>query len=388
MSKAQQNTVIDHIECAVSIDSISIIQLLHVIPFSEIQTFMKQQIRKCNADTVRQAYFNALSINETLPTDLMSNILSFHPFPHNTAINQTCKMWNKCSAQIKANQNKKRMEEVDAYHLNYNQTVNNTWIVDEHRTQLTNDETNSSFQGPISDIRTAIERCESGDKLLVYDGVYDEHALDIDKSIQIIGVGDNVFLTNSAADHSMNRMYSLSFRNNSISYVENITFAIGSAWTEHMDDGHINIQTNAKVIVNKCTFEHGICGLSCGSGGSLDAKSCNFTNCDFGIYVEHNASNVHVIGCVFDECGSCGYETTSSVVIKRRKVFDKQIKCIGNIFRNNLRYSITERHIGSDKSQHRPDRYSLRCNMLEGENQWIEGNEKIMDANKIYYSAY
>eukprot|EP01083_Nonionella_stella_P118320 353199_1 len=219
MSQTQQEALIYHIKSAESMDSFNIQPLLNMIPFSEIQTFMARQIRKLNANTIREAYFNTLSMNETLPTDLVANILSFHPFPHNTAINQTCKMWNKCSAQIKANQNKERMEEVDKYHLDYHEKVNNTWIVDGNRTQLTNDEIESGFQGPISNIHTAVELCESGDKLLVYDGVYDEHALDIDKSIQIIGVGDNVFLTNSAADHSMNRMYSLSFRNNSISYV-------------------------------------------------------------------------------------------------------------------------------------------------------------------------
>eukprot|EP01083_Nonionella_stella_P048612 129838_1 len=190
MSQALRDALIHHIRSIACIGDIDIVTLLSMIPLSKIQTFLQQQILELNDNDIRKACFNILSINDTLPPDIVRHVLSFNTFPHNSAINATNKQWNKCSAQIKANQNKKRMEEVDAYHLNYNQTVNNTWIVDENRTQLTNDETNSSFQGPISDIRTAIERCESGDKLLVYDGVYDEHALDIDKSIQIIGVGE------------------------------------------------------------------------------------------------------------------------------------------------------------------------------------------------------
>eukprot|EP01083_Nonionella_stella_P304580 1059198_1 len=73
-----------------------IISLLSVIPFVEIQTFMEQQIRKLIMNSIRETYFNTLSMNATLPNDLIGHILSFHPY-HAPNINQTSKMWNKCA---------------------------------------------------------------------------------------------------------------------------------------------------------------------------------------------------------------------------------------------------------------------------------------------------
>eukprot|EP01083_Nonionella_stella_P097893 275214_1 len=75
------------------------------------------------------------SINDTLPPDIVRHVLSFNTFPHNSAINATNKQWNKCSAQIKAIQNREREQVVDNYPIKYNEEVNNEWIVDPNRTQ-------------------------------------------------------------------------------------------------------------------------------------------------------------------------------------------------------------------------------------------------------------
>eukprot|EP01083_Nonionella_stella_P123355 371700_1 len=168
MSTVQQEALIEHIKSADCIDNINIMPLLHLIPFCEIQTFVEQHIRKLNANAIREAYFNSLSIDDILPSDLVGHVLSFQPFPYNASINQTNKMWNKLSSQLKHIQNKERIKAVDEYDLHYNEEVNNTWIIDANRTQLTNDERDSGFKGPLPDIGTALDMSESGDKLLIY----------------------------------------------------------------------------------------------------------------------------------------------------------------------------------------------------------------------------
>eukprot|EP01083_Nonionella_stella_P085981 238602_1 len=156
-----------------------------------------------------------------------------------------------------------------------------------------------------------------------------------------------------------------------------------------MDDGHIYIECNAKVNVHKCTFEHGIIGIYCERQACLNAKSCKFSKFDFGIFVGENASIINVIGCVFETCGDdSGLASCVVIICGDENLNDRQVTCIGNIFRNNLCYSVMQwNKTYFPKNELKCGRYSLRCNMLEGENRinrWIVGNKNItnMDAKK------
>eukprot|EP01083_Nonionella_stella_P142430 440697_1 len=270
MSKARRDALIRHIRSIACIGDIDIVTLLSMIPLSKIQTFLQQQILELNDNDIRKACFNILSINDTLPPDIVRHVLSFNTFPHNSAINATNKQWNKCSAQIKAMQNREREQVVDNYPIKYNEAVNNVWIVDPNRTQLTSDEIDANRKGPCSNIQTSIERCQSGDKLLIHDGVYEVPQITIGKSIQIVGVGDNVIFRNMVGEDVDN---TLRFINNSISYIENISFAVDSTVVDsdvdvsYLNDGHIGIESNAKVTINKCEFKEGIVGINCKDGG-------------------------------------------------------------------------------------------------------------------------
>eukprot|EP01083_Nonionella_stella_P145699 457050_1 len=389
MSKAQCDALIHHIQSTQCVGDL--ISWLAIIPFSEIQNFVEQQIVKLNQNSIRKAYFSDLSINDTLPSDIVRHILSFNTFPHNAAINATNKQWKKCSAQIKAKQNKERQQAVDSYHIKYDEEVNNIWIVDKNRSLLTDDEIASNFKGPVSDLHTAIERCESGDKLLIHDGVYEEPQMVTDKSIQLVGVGDSVVVR---MRNTASRDIVLTFQNNSISYVENIAFPA----YDKCDDGPIEIVSNAKVTLHRCKFENGMFCIYCADGGCLDIKSCEFINCNCGIYAEHDAEKVNVIGCRFENDEKCEYtnsdnfgypvlvyceykESSANTAIRKDTV---HLRCIGNVFRNNLSFPFAKICSHDDVKQLSDwNTYSLRYNMLEGDKSiFIKG--KLVDANGMY----
>eukprot|EP01083_Nonionella_stella_P191411 708479_1 len=392
MSKAYQDALIHHIKSIECIGDINIMSLLNMIPFSEIQIFLQHQIPELNDNCIQKAYFDTLSINDTLPSDIIRHVLSFNTFPHNTAINATNKQWNTCSAQIKAMQNKERKQVVDNYHIDYNEEVKNVWIVDPNRSQLTNDEIAANAKGLIANVQTAIELCESGDKLLIHNGIYEVSQIHIDKSIQIVGVGDNVVLNNVAdVDHT------LSFQNNSISYIENVAFSVSdlSGTGRTLDNGHIDIRSNAAVTVNECKFENGIVGINCADGACLDVKSCEFIKCNFGIYAEKDAANVNVIGCQFEECGcqkpdddfQFGYSVAAHNCYGKDTL---HLRCIGNVFRNNLSLAFVKLRIRTPNPNLSLDdwsTYSLRYNILDGDKGILIDGE-VVDANTMYTKHY
>eukprot|EP01083_Nonionella_stella_P048609 129830_1 len=373
MTKLYRDALIRHIKSSECIQDI--VALIGMIGFSKIQTFLRQQILELNDNDVRKVYFNSLSMNDTLPSDIVGHVLSFNTFQHNNAIKETNKQWNTHSTQIKAMQNKERKQVVDKYPIQYNEVVNNVWIVDQNRSQLTNDEIVANVKGCLSDVATAIELCESGDKLLIHDGIYEVSPIKIDKSIQIVGIGDNVVLKNGI-DYDES---TLSFRNNSTSYIENIAFAVDN--NECVVDGHIDIGPNATVTVNKCKFDNGVVGINCGEGARLDAKSCEFVKCSFGIYAMPTAVNINVIGCTFEECGYTEDHSTYSVVHVQRTNIGKHplyLRCIGNVFQNNLSFPFVKLCELDEWNT-----YSLRYNMLDGD-KGILMDAELVDANTMY----
>eukprot|EP01083_Nonionella_stella_P104813 300851_1 len=84
MSKAHKDALIRHIRSIGSIGDIDIITLLSMISLSKMQTFLQQQILELNDNDIQKAYFNILSINDTLPPDIVRHVLSFNTFPHKT----------------------------------------------------------------------------------------------------------------------------------------------------------------------------------------------------------------------------------------------------------------------------------------------------------------
>eukprot|EP01083_Nonionella_stella_P142432 440707_1 len=374
-SKSQRDALIHHIKCSECIGDVDIVELLNMIPFSNIQTFLHKQILELNDSDIRKAYFNILSMDDTLPSDLVSHVLSFNSFPCNSAINATNKQWNKHSTQIQFMQNKERKQLVDNYPITYNEEVNNVWIVDQNRSQLTNDEIAANVKGCLSDVATAIELCESGDKLLIHDGIYDISLIEIDKSIQFIGVGDNVVLRRIHDENT------LSFKNNSMSYIENIAFEVDSNHLSGGFLGHIDIGSNATVTVNKCKFKEGRVGINCFDRACLDVKSCEFVKCSYGIYARSDAANVNVIGCTFEECGYTEDHSTYSVVHVQRTNIGKHplyLRCIGNVFQNNLSFPFVKLCELDEWNT-----YSLRYNMLDGD-KGILMDAELVDANTMY----
>ena len=132
--------------------------------------------------------------------------------------------------------------------IKYDESVNRTWIVAKNQTDL---ELEIESKNDIYDsIKVPLCQCKSGDKILVYSGVYEDMEMAMVqleyRNIQIIGMGDAVTINDIYAVGSL-----MSFENCKV-YFENILFDF-SAETEN--EGHISVGENCKIWAKQCRFE-------------------------------------------------------------------------------------------------------------------------------------
>eukprot|EP01084_Bolivina_argentea_P232840 392321_1 len=73
-----------------------VVKLLDFIPFVNIQSFIKEQIKTFNLHQSRKAYYTITSINNIFPNDITQYILSFNKSNHiNSIFNPICKTFKQ-----------------------------------------------------------------------------------------------------------------------------------------------------------------------------------------------------------------------------------------------------------------------------------------------------
>ena len=263
-----------------------LLPFLHYLPISDIKQFIHQSINKSSSR--KKMYFESISINDILPSDLIQYILSFNALDSFSAkyakiVNTN---WRKLS---NSNQRNYYLQIIQMLNKNspisYDNNKNNTFIIHPKRKRPTLIEKQFGFKGPYNDIfskndysytyRLSFE-INKGDRILIYPGDYKIHQdenkddlydyymeMHIKQDVTIIGLGDKppTIINKSPLHHA-----TLKIADKTQVYMENISFQSKIIATQH-SKLHLNrcypkcqsdekemicIEAKAKVHINKC----------------------------------------------------------------------------------------------------------------------------------------
>eukprot|EP01084_Bolivina_argentea_P015333 28662_1 len=393
-----------------------LLPILKHISLNNIKNFIDKEINKLDETSSKRMRFNAFSINEIFFDDIIQYILSFVGIYHTKSVN---KKWKKLSDKNENIYLKQLYEPIINTITNspilYDKNINSTYIIHPYRKTLHNVETDLGFHGIIHSIDDAIEMCNSGDALLLHNGLYTRDWIWIKKNIHIIGVGSEVIIKDEGSGDSFCIMGSWSNMRNPFSidvYFENLKFnCVNSDCTE----GIIHLSTGCKLWVNGCKFIFDVTtGLQCRNDATLNVNNCEFIGGTTAIEISPISKEVNIINSVFNGCGIesdfCYEGETACVLVSEDSYGDLHgsvedyrnkfvyLKCIGNIFENNMCMTIAERHVPYDELgdplEHandefiiNTDRCILRNNVLKGQNGIsVRKDIEINDANKMYYN--
>eukprot|EP01084_Bolivina_argentea_P112940 201387_1 len=359
-------------------------------------------------------HINSSSIDQVLSDDTLQCVLSFTGIYVTKAVNKKWKQLSDINEIIYLKQlyktiNRKIIESP----VKYNKNRNKTWVVHKHRSKLHKVETDLGFNAVMKDLYQTIDQCESGDAVIIYAGVYVAFSgsLVIQKDIQLIGVGPEVTILDEGGGDSFCAIGSwnapLGRHQNSV-YFENINFDCKKSYCT---EGVFYLSNLCKLWTNKCkfTFSHSS-GMNIQTGANLQVRNCEFIGGTNSMTISPIAEQVNVIDCVFTKCGiESGFEYPGEgacVSVTHENYFphgDENkfvvLKCIGNIFKDNLCYPIAERHVpyneNNEPSEHAGDEFIintdhviLKDNVLRGFNGTeVRVDDDISDANKMYYNS-
>eukprot|EP01084_Bolivina_argentea_P256302 431468_1 len=307
------------------------IKLAHIrYILHKIQSYNKDEFDIIRQEKQKQRKKLNANIEDRLPGDVIQYILSFNNDASNIRI--VCKKFKEYSDQNKLKQLSKRAEVVEEEMFpNDKLNINNTWIIHPTRKQLTDEEIKSEYLGPIDSIYGAMAICESGDRLLIHDGDYclfvDVYNYrNTDKSIQFIGIGDNVRVWLD--------QYFVITGNCSV-YFKNIKIA----FEKNSYQPTILLTSNANLFMKDCNLFGDLdrdqdIVIYVKGNGEVNIRNCKFTTGYWPISIDGQSErNINIIGCMFTNCGD-RVQQHGCIQLEISASF-KSLKCVGNIFFNN-----------------------------------------------------
>eukprot|EP01083_Nonionella_stella_P178633 631595_1 len=350
MARNLTRLLCDRIDNAQSVHDM--LPLLSLIPLQVIREVIVDTIRDLDTDIVNKMQYTCLSMTEIIPCDVIQQIVSFTDSLHLKYVDKTFNVAHNRNQTLHGLSQRQNI--IDQY--SFAPTLKHgaaTWIIHPTRTHLTSDEIANRYQGPLNTFMDVMNAARSGDKLLFHDGNYgstDEYDIILQligfenlNNLQLIGLGDNVSLTQGDLKIQMHQYHNVYFKNIKIICTNEIS--IGGHSRVSMEDCEIVTCKNIEVC----------------EPAAFNAKNCVFSataqrNEEYPIQVQYG-SHVNIVGCTFTH-----HNKTS------------------NIFKDNLGYPIAVDVSGEPK---RSRKLEIRLNILEGYNG-ISANDTVDSANKIY----
>ena len=184
-----------------------------------------------------------------------------------------------------------------------------------------------------SNISAALAASSNGDMIFVYPGIYEEHSLEVDKSVSLVGsgaqqtvvVGENradVLLVSSDGVLISNLSVVDTFRG-IVSENCSMLSVVGCSFVEVFDGVYFDRGSGG--VVQECSFLNCSSGVFVGRSPNVTVKDSSFMGCSKGLYFEESDEGV-LSDNVFEENEIGVYSSYA-----QRNVFSK------NSFINNTR---------------------------------------------------
>eukprot|EP01084_Bolivina_argentea_P180539 311924_1 len=306
-TKRCQQSLFDQVENAD--DENDLVSILQSFDLDYLKQCIKNKFHEGGNDTILKSYFYTAPMNDIFNKDIIQNILSFIHSNNEKLVNKTFK---KCVENNERNLMKQRNEAIKqmkpfTHPIKYDKNQNTTWIVDHSRAELTDNETQLGYQGPLSSIKEAIWIAEENDKIIIIcvenkrDSRYadNDSAIEINKSLQIISISNNIILKDTYTPPIMIKIGS---ETNCHVYFENVTFDFADS--ADATEGSIHVSDGSSLWMKNCKMYNRYYGIMVCKNANLYVRNCQFSDGGSTLVLSPIAKNVSIIGCTFTNCAS------------------------------------------------------------------------------------
>ena len=161
------------------------INMLRHIPLQKVKNFIQQHIKVSDPqpEALRSMYYASFPADRILSTDAMQSVLSF--LPHQPPLRSVNKHFKRLVHNNETLRKRARERNIASQFGG-----RNAWLVDPSRDHLNAVETQKGIKGPLESLQKALDRIESGDKILLAEGRHFLGKSSKGKDVRIEGFGE------------------------------------------------------------------------------------------------------------------------------------------------------------------------------------------------------
>eukprot|EP01083_Nonionella_stella_P134752 409942_1 len=335
-----------------------------VSPLTELKEIMKQRLSTMHIQQKHDLYLKASPMDEVLPQCIVEYVIGFNDDLR--SIELVNKTFHKCCDSIQRRVLRKKetewQTEFNKLHSDFKDNrIINVYPSTHHNT-----------------LPLAIEHAQSGDTLLIHQGVYQfKEPYTLNKSIKLIGYGPNVFVKASCDDpHKLRAaFYANIVFSAQYAYLQNITFEI-----EWMMD---IVEEVCSFYMENCVMKSEWVALRISKAKTVKIRGCVIHANLIGIDVARFPTKMlQIESCVFENCCRDAEEEDEHCIVLKTGDQKAKFKCVGNHFKNNWRLPIVADNPSKINSE---TMNNTCCYDQDGE---IELFYSEANTNKIYPYQY
>eukprot|EP01083_Nonionella_stella_P174279 603699_1 len=281
---------------------------------TEMKNIMKQRLSTMNIAQKRDLHLKVSPMDETLPHHIVQYLIGFNDdLRHISLVNKTFHKCCESSQRLFLRQQQSDWQkEFNELHPDFG----NNRIVNVYPSSLSH----------VNPLRLAMQHAQSGDTLLLHQGIYEFDQVHecVDENIKLIGWGSNVVIK---VNDTIFRFYSL------YTYLRNLTFDIDAVSYLHIN------HRRCSFYMENCVINTNFAALFI-NGKTVKIKNCVIKGGDSnatGFYTESQPDVLEIESCVFENC--CGADRVAydhHCIVLYNQQNPAKFRCIANHFKNNF----------------------------------------------------
>eukprot|EP01083_Nonionella_stella_P218317 782990_1 len=266
--------------------------LSKVVGLAEMKDILKQRVSTMDIQQKRDLYFKGSPMDDVLPQCIVQSVIGFNDDLRQIAL--VNKTFHKCCDSVQALVLKKKKTDLQTEFNDLHSDFKNNRIINVY----------PSTHHNINTLRLAMEHAQSGDTLLIHQGVYQfQEPYVLKKNLKLIGYCSCVLINSQDDDNSAfdTSPFACIAIDTQYAYLQNITFDT----IDHFAIVPMNIKETCSFYMENCVIQSDDIVLRIDDGKTVKIKDCIIKGGSsniMGFFVLRAPDIFEIESCVFENC--------------------------------------------------------------------------------------
>eukprot|EP01083_Nonionella_stella_P316336 1146487_1 len=304
---------------------------------AEVKDIVKQRVSNMNIQQKRDLHLKVSPMDDVLPECIVQHVMGFNDDLRQIAL--VNKTFHQCCDSVQRLVLRQKRTEWQTEFNDLHSDFKNNRIINVYP---------STHQNTLP---LAMEYAQSGDTLLIHQGVYQfQEPYVLKKNLKLIGYCPGVLINslNAGDDNFDTPPFACIVIDTQYAYLQNLTF-------DTIDVVPMNIKETCSFYMENCVIEFDCIALNIDAAKTVKIKDCIIKggSCNMiGFNVIHAPETFEIESCVFENCACDAVATDDHCIAITKSTKQSKFKCVSNHFKNNWGFPIAAKDPSEINMEH------------------------------------